>query len=280
MTETQLVSVVVPTRNSASYLGRCLTSIRSQSHDAVELIVVDNFSTDETRAIAAGIADIVLTAGPERSAQRNAGAQAAHGAYLFFVDSDMILEAGVVAECLAALRSWGAEAVVVPEVSFGNGFWARCKAFERSFYRGDETIEAARFFPADTFREVGGFDESMPPGPEDWDLDERFRRRGRPIARTESIIRHDEGEPHLWGLIRKKFYYGRGIPVYVRKHPERARTQLRVIRPAFLSDWRRLASNPTSAAGMLFMKFCEFGAGGVGFLAGRFDEVRHGRRSP
>ena len=269
--------MIVPTRNSEAHLARCLASIRDQSYDPVELIVVDNASTDQTPAVAADFTDMVLTAGPERSAQRNAGAKAAQGAYLFFIDSDMVLEAEVVAECVAAVRSTDAEAVVVPEVSFGTGFWARCKAFERSFYRGDETIEAARFFPADIFWKVGGFDESMPAGPEDWDLDERFRLRERPIARTQSVIHHDEGQPRLLSLMRKKFYYGRGMPIYVRRHPERARKQLRLIRPAFLTDWRRLVSNPATAAGMLFMKSCEFAAGGLGFLAGRLGEVRHGR---
>src|SRR5688500_8820835 len=110
------VSVIVPTRNSASHLRDCLASIRGQTHSEVELIVVDNHSTDETPAIAHEYAETVLTAGPERSGQRNAGARAAHGSYLFFIDSDMVLEPDVVADCLAQARTHSAEAVVVPEI--------------------------------------------------------------------------------------------------------------------------------------------------------------------
>jgi GT2 family glycosyltransferase len=239
------------------------------------LIVVDNHSADDTCVIAEDYADSVLAAGPERAAQRNAGARSATGSYMFFVDSDMVLEPEVVAECVTQLRGSLSEAVVVPEISFGKGFWARCKAFERSFYAGDEMIEAARFFTSDVIAEIGGFDEALPPGPEDWDLHERVRKRGRPIARTRALIRHDEGEVRLARLMRKKFYYGKGMPAYVRKHPARARAQLRLVRPAFVAGWRRLAANPGEAAGMLAMKVCEFAAGAAGFVAGRLDEGRN-----
>lgn len=269
-----LVTVIVPTRNSAAHLRDCLVSIRQQTHEHIELIVVDNHSSDDTTSIAAAYADSVLTAGPERSAQRNAGARSAAGSYLFFVDSDMALEPEVVAQCVGQLRASSAEAVVVPEVSFGNGFWARCKAFERSFYAGDDLIEAARFFPAELVSDLGGFDEQLPAGPEDWDLHERVRSRGRPIARVHALIHHDEGDVTLIGLMRKKFYYGRGMPAYVRKHPDRARAQLRLVRPAFVVGWRRLMASPATAAGMLVMKTCEFAAGAAGFAFGRVEEAR------
>jgi glycosyltransferase involved in cell wall biosynthesis len=269
-----LVTVIVPTRNSAAHLRDCLVSIRQQTHEHIELIVVDNRSSDDTMSIAADHADSVLTAGPERSAQRNAAARVAAGSYLFFVDSDMVLDPEVVAQCVGQLRASPADAVVVPEVSFGHGFWARCKAFERSFYVGDDLIEAARFFPAELISELGGFDEMLPAGPEDWDLHERVRSRGRPIARVRAVIRHDEGDVTLIGLIRKKFYYGRSMPAYVRKHPGRARAQLRLVRPAFVAGWRRLVASPATAAGMLVMKTCEFAAGAAGFAFGRVEEAR------
>ena len=271
---TQRVTVIVPTRNSAPHLRACLASVRNQTYPAIELIVVDNNSVDDTRLIAGEFADTVLTAAPERSAQRNAGARLATGKYLFFVDSDMVLEPEVVAECVSRLRASSAEAVVVPEVSFGKGFWARCKAFERSFYVGDDLVEAARFFPADVITELGGFDERLPPGPEDWDLHERVRKRGQQIVRARALIRHDEGEVRLVSLVRKKFYYGRGMPAYARKHPARARAQLRLVRPAFVSGWRRLIADPAVAGGMFLMKTCEFAAGAAGFAFGRLEEVR------
>src|SRR5205823_2128946 len=128
------ISVVVPTKNSASTLRPCLESIRRQSVP-IELIVVDNGSTDGTSEIARGMADIVLDAGPERTAQRNAGAARASGNALAFFDSDMVLERDVVEQSIALLADpLGPGALVVPERSFGKGYWAACRSLEKSLY--------------------------------------------------------------------------------------------------------------------------------------------------
>ena len=66
------VSVVVPTKNVGRTLRRCLESVRAQDHQPLELVVVDNFSTDDTFEIATEFADVAFQLGPERSAQRNA----------------------------------------------------------------------------------------------------------------------------------------------------------------------------------------------------------------
>lgn len=269
------VGVVVPTRNSAATLAACLESVRRQTHLDLGIAVADNGSTDRTLEIAERLADVVVTIGPERSAQRNEGARRVPGSHLLFVDSDMILEPGVVADCVARARA-GAQAVVIPETSFGRGYWARCKALERSCYVGDDLIEAARFFAREAFDAVGGFDETLPAGPEDWDLHERVRATGATIARTEAWIHHDEGEPTLERLVRKKYYYGRAMAEYRRRHPELARHQLTVVRPAFVRHWRRLAADPRVGAGMVAMKACEYAGGAAGMAA----ELLGGRAGP
>lgn len=50
-----LVSIIIPTRNSAQFLGACLTSIINQTYKNIEMIVVDNNSTDKTKEIAKNI---------------------------------------------------------------------------------------------------------------------------------------------------------------------------------------------------------------------------------
>ncbi len=262
-----LVTVVVPTRNSAAHIGPCLESIRAQTYEPIELVVVDNHSTDATEELAGQLADRVLVIGPERSAQRNEGARAGSGDYLLFVDSDMTLARDVVGQCVEAVQDPARTVVVIPEVSVGTGFWARCKALERSCYVGDETIEAARFFPRELFRELGGFDERLPAGPEDWDLHERARLAGARVARTSAFIRHDEGALRLGRTVAKKYHYGGSMGEYMRRHPQLARRQLRVVRPAFVREWRTLAREPVVAAGMLFMKSLEFAAGAAGLAA-------------
>jgi len=54
------------------------------------------------------------------------------------------------------------------------------------------------------------------------------------------------------------------LEIYRKKHPKEASVQLRLIKPAFLRNWRKLAKDTTHALSMLFMKVCEFSAGWIG----------------
>jgi len=69
----------------------------------------------------------VFIKGPERSAQRNFGAAQATGQYVVFIDSDMELAPGVVEACVVKATEANAAGIIIPEESFGIGFWAQCK---------------------------------------------------------------------------------------------------------------------------------------------------------
>jgi glycosyltransferase involved in cell wall biosynthesis len=178
------------------------------------IVVVDNGSTDDTPAISRGVADLVLEGGPERSAQRNQGAAATPATILGFIDSDMLLGPTIIEEAVTAIQS-GAGAVIVPERTVGQGYWARVRAFERGFYEGSNAIEAARFYSRDVFNSAGGFDESLT-GPEDWDLTVEARKRA-PVVRISARIDHDEGQVRYLEACRKKGYYAEGLRRYVAK---------------------------------------------------------------
>jgi GT2 family glycosyltransferase len=208
------VAVVVPTRNSGATLRACLESIRWQTHPS-EIIVVDNNSSDSTLAIGRELADQVMTVGPERSAQRNAGAACTTASIVGFIDSDMILSPSVVAEVVKAVEL-GAASVVIPEKTVGRGYWAAVSAYERSFYVGDDRVEAPRFFPSHVFSSVGGFDEAMT-GAEDWDLGLRTAVLG-PRVRIDAEILHDEGQVRYFNICLKKAYYAPGVALFIRKH--------------------------------------------------------------
>lgn len=254
-----LVSVIVPTRNSSRTLDACLESIRAQQYRPIELIVVDNESTDKTNVIAKRYCDIVESFGPERSAQRNRGVQVAHGDYFLFIDSDMSLAPTVVSDCISVIRLSGAPAAVIPEVSVGEGFLANCRALERSCYVGDDTIEAARFFTRTAFDSVSGFDENLT-GPEDWDLSSRVAA-GRALPRTASYISHDEGRLQIRTVFAKKRYYAASSLRYVRKHGASSigRGNM-VFRPAFARNWRRFARHPFLGVGVFVLKSVEAAA--------------------
>jgi glycosyltransferase involved in cell wall biosynthesis len=86
-----LVSVVIPTYNRAQYLVDALESVFKQTYEHMEIIVVDDGSTDETRQIlknySGKIRYIFLNRG-ERSKARNKGIQQSQGEYIAFLDSD------------------------------------------------------------------------------------------------------------------------------------------------------------------------------------------------
>src|SRR3989442_6394622 len=99
-----LVSIIIPTRNSGSTLSDCLRSIHAQSYPGIEVIVVDNYSSDDTRQIALAYHAKVLLCGGERSRQVNAGVEISQGEFVYRTDGDFVLQENVVAECVVGCK--------------------------------------------------------------------------------------------------------------------------------------------------------------------------------
>lgn len=264
-----LVSVVVPTKNSSKFLGECLESIKNQSYQNIEIIVVDNNSTDDTKEIARKYTEKVFNKGPERSAQRNYGVKRSQGEYIAIIDSDMRLSEMVIENCVKNIsEDLSVQGIIIPEESFGEGFWAQCKKLERSFYVGVSWMEAARFFRKDAYIQAGGYDENMVSG-EDWDLSQRIGKLGK-IGRIDDFIFHNEGRISLLKTIKKKFYYAQKFAKYAEKNKQnevmKSQTGILSRYWLFLSHPIKLFRNPVVGIGMLFMKTCEFGFGFFGYL--------------
>jgi len=101
------VSVIIPTFNRMEMLTDTIATVVSQSHSNIEIIVVDDGSTDGTRKRFEGLPHIVYlhqeNAGP--SAARNRGIERASGKYLAFLDSDDRWQPEFLTECLRELES-------------------------------------------------------------------------------------------------------------------------------------------------------------------------------
>lgn len=270
MRNNPLVSVLVHTRNSQRTIKRHLDSIKNQSYKNLEIIVVDNNSTDKTLIVAKLYTKKIFTFGPERSAQRNYAAKKASGDYYLVPDSDMILEKDVVLECVNLVKNnKTVKAVVVPEKSIGQGFWAKCKALERSFYVGVPWMEGARFFSRKVFQEMGGYDETNT-GTEDYDLPQRIKGKygEKSIANIDEFILHDEGKLSLITVLKKKFYYGQKLDVYKKGNVQYYKKQSSVVNRylLFFSKPKKILHNPILGLGLFFMKTSEFAALGMGYL--------------
>jgi len=255
---TSLVSIIIPTKNSEATLEKCLESIRNQTYPNIEIIIVDSFSRDKTTKIAEGYEASIIEVGARRSRARDVGAEKARGPLILFVDSDMELNSCVIEECVKKIRE-GYDGVIIPEISIGEGFWAKCKALEKACYIGDNVIEAARFFKESVFESIGGYDPELEAG-EDWDLNQRIGHAGYRVGRIHACIKHNEGKLSLRETMLKKRHYGKTLRLYRIKNPKEAKQQLKLVRSAFIRNWRKLMKDPIHALGMLFMKTCEFAA--------------------
>ena len=87
------ISVVIPVYNAAPFIGKCVESVLGQTLADIEVICVDDHSTDNSLEALRAIADprLKVVAFPENrgvSAARNAGLDSAEGEYVYFIDSD------------------------------------------------------------------------------------------------------------------------------------------------------------------------------------------------
>ena len=254
------VSIIITTKNEEKHIENLLRSITSQTYKNIEIILVDNYSTDRTREIAKKYTNKIYLKGPERSAQRNYGAQKAKGKYLLFLDADMILSPTVIEECVQKCEKEGYIALYIPERIIGKGFWIKVRDFERQFYTGT-VIDAVRFIRKDIFFKAGEFDETLT-GPEDWDLDRRIRQLGK-VGIIKSPLYHNEGEFSIKRYIAKKKYYMKGMMKYVQKWGENdpiVRKQLGLwyrLAKVYTENrkWRHFIKNLHYALAMYYLKF-------------------------
>ena len=125
--ETPLVSIIVPVYNVASYIDACLASIKQQTYQNIEIIVVEDCSTDDSKqALAPHLTDerIKVIQHHENSglsAARNTGIQSALGEYMMFVDSDDIIDTRLVAACVDCALTTHAEVVTYGFTPFKDG---------------------------------------------------------------------------------------------------------------------------------------------------------------
>jgi len=111
------ISVVVPAHDVEAYLPACLDSLLAQTHQALEIIVVDDGSPDASGDIAEGYAArdprvrVVHTANQGLGAARNEGLRHVTGRYLAFADSDDVVPPTAYAVLLRQLRRIGADFV-------------------------------------------------------------------------------------------------------------------------------------------------------------------------
>lgn len=257
------ISVIITTKNEEKNIENCLGSIENQSYpqDKIEIIVVDNDSTDKTKEIALKYTDKVFNYGPERSAQRNFGVEKANGEWFLYLDADMILSEDVIRDCAnKVIANPKIIALYISEIIMGEKFWSKVRRFERSFYDGT-AIDGARFIRKSEFQKVGGFDKTLT-GPEDWDLNKKLCQVGK-IELVITPIYHNETEFDLKKYLSKKGYYAQKFDEYIEKWGKNdpdIKKQFGLYYRFFgvfieNGKWKKLASHPFLTFGMYFLRW-------------------------
>jgi len=268
-----LVSIIVPTKNSANTLCACLNSICRQSYQNFELIVVDNFSNDNTRKIAEGFGAFFYLIGPERCTQVNFGVSKAKGKYIYRVDSDFVLERDVVKEAVERCEFSGYDAIIIHNTSDSSvSFWARVRKMERDSYKNIEYIVVAPFIKKHVFISIGGFDENLVAG-DDYDLQNRLVKYGYRIGKISAEGVHI-GEPKtLKEIFKKHYYYGQNLFYFIQNDACRAFIQLNPFRFFVIKNFSISCKQPLLLVGFVVYQFVRYSAAGLGMLSEKVSSL-------
>ncbi|WP_368662751.1 glycosyltransferase family 2 protein [Kitasatospora sp. NA04385] len=277
------IAVVVPTRDSVPQLGRLLDSL-VQQREGLEVLVNEDERTSRPLAPALpafharGLDVRLARDNPSRAAGRRRGVRLTSAAVVLHLDSDMTAGPGLLDECRRLIEDEGYDALVIPEVSVGEGFWSRCKVLEKRCWDGDGAVESLRCLRRELYDRVGGHDEELV-WSEDKDLDLRVRATGARIATTRSVLVHDEGRTTLRAAMRKKAHYAATAGRYAARHPRHFAAQAGPWRlPVLAARAWRLSRDPLLTAGLLLLKSCEFAAAGTALLVSALPGGRRGGR--
>jgi glycosyltransferase involved in cell wall biosynthesis len=169
-----MVSVVIPCHNYGAFLAEAIESALAQTHRPLEVIVVDDGSTDNTAAVAGRYPIRVV------SQQRlgvcvasNNGIRASSGEYVLRLDADDVLEPTYVEETLAALKPQPRAGFAYTEFTY---FGAASGSYPVEEFDPDSLAErnyihASALMRRDAFEAVGGYDPALAGARcEDWDL--------------------------------------------------------------------------------------------------------------
>ncbi len=233
-----LVSVILPIRNEALHIGRCIESVCAQDCAPVrlEILVVDGMSDDGTRAILAHYAArdsrVRLLDNPQRivPAALNRGLVASRGEIVIRVDGHAVIAPDYVRRCVADLERVDAECVGGPIRAAGETYVARAIAVAQSspFGVGNAAFRHAQIsqyvdtlafgaYRRRAFDRIGVFDEELVRNQDD-EFNLRLTRAGGKIWLDTDICSTYFSRSTLHGLWRQYLEYGFWKVRVIQKH--------------------------------------------------------------
>jgi glycosyltransferase involved in cell wall biosynthesis len=176
----QLVSIVIPCYNHAGFLAETIESALAQTHQDLEIIVVDDGSTDASADVATRY-PVRLLRQPNQgvAVAMNNGIRASSGAFALTLGSDDLLRPEYVERMLDSLRGAPGASFAYSRILF---FGTACKEYPTEPFDPETLaqrnyVAAVALFRREAFDQVGGFDPAMPRC-EDWDFWLTLAERG------------------------------------------------------------------------------------------------------
>ena len=240
-----LVTVILPCYNAHQHLDKALASVLEQTYNRIEIIIVNDGSTnsetlDYLNSLDSSI-NVVYQQNKGLPAARNRGFNEAKGLFVLPLDCDDWLEPNAIAQLLEAVEVAGESVFAFPQMILEDqaaGITTKhYNLFEQLFLN---QLPYCLLLPKVAWEKIGGYDESMRQGYEDWEFNIRLSTNGwRAVTVPEPLFHYrvtgsgmllsTSGRQHceLWKTIRKK-------------HPETYRW--RKLKDTWL-EWRK---NPSS----------------------------------
>lgn len=194
--ENPLVSAIIPTYNKAPYLPESIGSVAEQSYPNIELIVVNDGSTDNSSGVVMELArkyphrriNLIEKPNGGISDARNAGIRRAQGRIILTVDGDDIVESSFVAKALDAMRNLGANLVTCNVALFGekSGEWVP-NPYDKFYIRYDNSIPTLTMYDRALWETTGGYKLAFPIV-EDWEFFINCSRHGLKVHRLEERL--------------------------------------------------------------------------------------------
>ena len=203
------VSVIIPSYNEEKDIGDTLKSLKKQSFQDLEVIVVDDGSTDKTREIAKKEGAVVIEQnhkGPGFA--RNLGVKNSKGSILVFVDSDMEFEKNYLKNLIAPIRGKVVGTTHEQEiVKNTSNIWSRCWGKIRVSKEEAKDVKIFRAIRKDKFLSMGGFNPKY--GYAD-DQTFWFEKKIKPVVAKNTICYHKNPDT-LKGVYKQSRWIGASI---------------------------------------------------------------------
>ena len=223
------VSVITPVYNGARSLPRLMRSLRAQDYpgDRVEILMVDNKSTDDTVEVVAGLPDANLlrfTDWPSSYASRNVGIAEASGDVLAFIDADCWAHPGWISAGVRGLADEGFDRVAGPVEFVLSQYPNIYETFDsgRNFRQGDFIRQgwsgAGNLFAwRSVFEDVGPWDERLI-SHGDSEFGMRATRRGKTLGFAAEAVIYHRARSSLRSLVKKWIRTEYGAAQVYRRH--------------------------------------------------------------